>query len=67
MDRIKKRKIIGTGLVLCMLTLLLGCVASVSDTKLSLRKGETVGDSVVLAAPQYTKTEAGDGADNGRE
>ncbi len=60
MDRNKKRKIIGTGLVLCMLTLLLGCVASISDATLSLRKGETAGDSVVLVAPQYTNVEAGE-------
>lgn len=71
MDRIKIRLIIQTGLVLCMLTLLWGCnpagkgtkagkASTVADTELSLRKGETAGDSVVLAAPQYSKADAGD-------
>ncbi len=60
MDCIKKRTIISIGLAFGMLILLLGCVASVSDTKLSLRKGETAGDSIILSAPQYSKTEAGE-------
>ena len=71
MDCIKTRTIIRAGLVLCMLTLVWGCnpagkgmktekAASVSGTELSLRKGETAGDSVLLAAPQYSEKDAGE-------
>ncbi len=71
MDWIKKKTITRSGLVLCMLPLFWGCnpagsgmktqkAVVVSGTELSLRKGETAGDSIVLSAPQYSKADAGE-------